>query len=68
MLDHAVQRKEGEEGVCQWDNFGVGAGFQVDLEEWIIELKNEGEGKIQPAQFHLSRDQGPAELKSFILK
>lgn len=68
MLDYAVQRKEGQEGVGQWEDFGVGTGFQVGLEGWIIELKKEGEGKIQPAQFHLSRDQAPAELKSFILK
>lgn len=49
MLDYAVQRKEGQKGVGQWEDFGVGAGFQVGLEEWIIELKKEGEGKIQPA-------------------
>lgn len=32
VLDYAVQRKEGQEGVGQWEDFGVGAGFQVDLE------------------------------------
>lgn len=68
VLDSAEQRKEGPEGVGQWADLEEGAGFQLGREGWIIEFKKEREGKIQPAQFHLSRDRGPTQLESLILK
>lgn len=63
-----VQRKEGQEGMGHWEDFEEGAGLQLSLEGWIVELKREKEGTIQPAQFHLSRDRGPAKLQSLILE
>lgn len=34
----------------------------------MVELKREREGKFEPAQSHLLRDQCAAKLKSLILK